>query len=58
MKTEITVLATGIFGVIVVMLLLGSFSASVSPANSGLLTNSGIGLAFLVAIGAIVAKLR
>jgi hypothetical protein len=50
MVTSIKVIASGIFGVIVVMLLV---SAS-SPANSSFLTTSAVNLAYVVAIGAIV----
>ncbi len=58
MAWHIGVFATGIFGVIVAMLLLGTLSAPIVPETSNSLTTGGIVLGFIVAIGAILTKFR
>lgn len=49
---------TGIIAFIVMMLVLGAFYASILPVTSSSLTNIVTVLGFIVAIGAILTKLR
>lgn len=58
MDVNVSGVATGIFAVIIAMLVLSVISTPISPSTSNTLLDSGIALGFLVVIGSILTKLR